>query len=335
MNRFVLVLIAAGCVLARPASANVVQTINATTKPFTLAVFNPGRKKFGRLLWRGGVVVESGHPWFGGFSGLALSDDGSRFIAVSDRGRWLSGTFSTHKGRLQGVSHLKMSDMVFAKPRPLAKQWVDAEALAPLTRKGIDGPLLAGFERRERFLRYKAGSIHRFRRPRQVPYPKQISTGPANREVEGVGRFFAGPAKGWLLATSEQSTDDAGNIKSWLWRGARTVSFSVQRFEDYAITDLAVTPDGEQFITLERSFNLPNPPGFAVRVFKVSDIEQAATVSGEVLFSGRRPFYAGDNMEGLAVHMTATGRLMLTLISDDNFNRTLQRTLIMRFELAR
>jgi hypothetical protein len=38
-------------------------------------------------------------------------------------------------------------------------------------------------------------------------------------------------------------------------------------------------------------------------------------------------------MEGLAVHAGADGATIVTIISDDNFNRTLQRTLLLQFAL--
>jgi hypothetical protein len=40
-----------------------------------------------------------------------------------------------------------------------------------------------------------------------------------------------------------------------------------------------------------------------------------------------------DNMEGLNVHRTADGEIVLTLISDDNFS-PVQRTLLLQFTLA-
>jgi hypothetical protein len=43
--------------------------------------------------------------------------------------------------------------------------------------------------------------------------------------------------------------------------------------------------------------------------------------------------YQIDNMEGLSVHRTADGALVLTLISDDNFS-PLQRTILLQFTLA-
>ena len=38
-------------------------------------------------------------------------------------------------------------------------------------------------------------------------------------------------------------------------------------------------------------------------------------------------------MEGMAVHRGASGETIISLISDDNFNRLLQRTLFLQFTL--
>ena len=43
--------------------------------------------------------------------------------------------------------------------------------------------------------------------------------------------------------------------------------------------------------------------------------------------------YQIDNMEGLSVHRAASGELVLTLISDDNFS-IIQRTILLQFTLA-
>ena len=40
-------------------------------------------------------------------------------------------------------------------------------------------------------------------------------------------------------------------------------------------------------------------------------------------------------MEGLAVHRGPAGETILTLISDDNFNRLAQRTVFLQFTLMR
>ena len=41
-----------------------------------------------------------------------------------------------------------------------------------------------------------------------------------------------------------------------------------------------------------------------------------------------------DNMEGIAVHEGRKGETIVTLISDDNFNRFLQRTVLLQFRLT-
>ncbi len=306
--------------------------VKVKVTPVTLATFQPNRVKFGKLLWKGGIKLSSTDPRFGGFSGLALSRDGKRFVAVSDRAWWLSGRFVSDKGILTNTQNTRMAPLRLDTKRK-SSHWRDSESIAPWSAKGIDGSLFVGFERRERILSYRFGRNGMTAKPVRVKHPKAISSGPFNKELEAIGRFYSGPKKKWLIAVSEQNLDQNGNIRGWLWRGRRTVPWSLERFEDYEITDLAVLPDGKSFLTLERSFNLPNLPGFAIRQFKLGDLKHGATAKGKLLFAGRQPFFAIDNMEGLAVHKAANGKLQLTVISDDNYRRSLQSTLIFRFEL--
>ena len=57
-----------------------------------------------------------------------------------------------------------------------------------------------------------------------------------------------------------------------------------------------------------------------------------ATLDGEVLLAADLSQEI-DNMEGLAVSRGASGETVLTLISDDNFNHFLQRTVLLQFTL--
>jgi len=313
---------------------NTANTLSVQIKPVTLATFQPQRKQFGTLLWKGGLVLSSEDRRFGGFSGIALSKDGKRFVAISDRAWWLKGQFVSKDGILQNAQKLQMAKLDVGTRRK-SFAWRDSESLAPWNARGIDGSLLIGFERRERILSYQFGKNQLRSRPKRIKHPKGISSGPYNGELEAIGRFYSGPRKNWLLAVSERNFDSNGNIRSWLWHGHRTITFSLERFEDYDVTDLAVLPDGKSFVTLERSFNLPNLPGFAIRKFNLGDIKRGKTAKGKVLFAGRQPFFSIDNMEGIAVHKAKNGQVQLTLISDDNFNRSLQRTLIFRFEMSK
>jgi hypothetical protein len=65
----------------------------------------------------------------------------------------------------------------------------------------------------------------------------------------------------------------------------------------------------------------------------LEDIKAGATLDGEVLLEADNLLEI-DNMEGLTVHRDARGRSILTLISDNNFNRIFQRTLLMQFAIV-
>ena len=99
-----------------------------------------------------------------------------------------------------------------------------------------------------------------------------------------------------------------------------------------AITDLAILPDGD-VLTLERSFGASRLPGVAIRRVRAADIVAGGAVAPVLIFSGRAPTHAIDNMEGIAVSRNASGETIVTLLSDDNYNRRAQRTLLLQFAL--
>ena len=70
----------------------------------------------------------------------------------------------------------------------------------------------------------------------------------------------------------------------------------------------------------------------AIRHFPVSDLKPGSVIAPELLFAGRQPFQLIDNMEGIAVHKW-NDELRITVISDDNYNRGVQRTLLLQFAL--
>jgi hypothetical protein len=69
-----------------------------------------------------------------------------------------------------------------------------------------------------------------------------------------------------------------------------------------------------------------------IRRVPLASVAPGATVDGPALFEADMS-YQIDNMEGLSVHRTTGGELVLTLISDDNFSM-IQRTLLLQFTLA-
>jgi hypothetical protein len=69
-----------------------------------------------------------------------------------------------------------------------------------------------------------------------------------------------------------------------------------------------------------------------LRHVSAHEIAPGARISGRTMFQGDSSFEI-DNMEGLAVHHGPGGVSVVSLISDDNFNHLLQRTLLLQFTL--
>jgi hypothetical protein len=195
----------------------------------------------------------------------------------------------------------------------------------------IDGKVIVGFESRARAGLYDLGKDGFKARFKDLKLPKAVAKGPSNQELEAIGRFASGPLAGSMLAISELNKDENGDIRAWIWGGKKAFSFSIKQYEDYAITDLAILPDGD-VLTVERSFSATSLPGMAVRRIKTEDIVADGAVAPTLIFSGRMPFYRIDNMEGIAVSKL-NGETRVTIISDNNYRPQFQRTLLLQFAL--
>lgn len=309
--------------LAAPAMA---EPITVTSAPLGGFQAFGTATEFGPLSWRGGLVLSSAAQHFGGFSGLTLDDDCGSLLAVSDAGYWLRAELSYDEGRLSGVVKPELAPILDAKGNPpRSKVRNDAEALANIGR----GLYLVAFESYPRIGRFNIGRDGLGARFELVKSPKAMASGPANGEVESVARLGSGLWNDSYLAISENNLDPAGNIRGWIWKGAKTVHFSIARRGPFMVTDAALLPDGDILI-LERSFE--TLPAMALARIAIADIRDGATVEQQLLYEAVAPFHSVDNMEGIAL-CRRDGELRVTLISDDNFNRTLQRTLLLQFAL--
>jgi hypothetical protein len=312
----------AGLLAVAPAAADPIAVTATRLSSFGAA----GETAFGPFEWRGGLELVSSDEKFGGLSGLVLSADCTGLLAVSDAGRWFRGRLAYDGAALAGLADGELAPMLDDKGRPPRnKRRGDAEAVADLG----GGKVLVGFESRPRVGIYDIGKSGLDAPFQPVKSPRGIRTGPGNAELESVGRFAAGPFTGDFIAISEFNADALGNIRAWIWNAKRSVAFSVQRLEDYKITDLALLPDGG-ILTLERSFGLSLLPGMAIRRFTAAAIAAGGTVAPELLFAGRAPFYAIDNMEGIAL-CARDGETRIAIVSDNNFSTGLQRTLLLQF----
>jgi hypothetical protein len=69
-----------------------------------------------------------------------------------------------------------------------------------------------------------------------------------------------------------------------------------------------------------------------IRRIPGASIRPGATIDGTVLMTADMMNQI-DNMEGLAVRTGPDGGTLITLISDDNLNHLLQRTILLQFAL--
>ncbi len=308
---------------AGTASAETLAITSASLSRFALLT---NATSFGPLTWRGGIELTSSNEKFGGLSGLMMADECTSLRAVSDAGRWFTANVAYSNGVLSGLTTASIAPILDAtgKPPP-SKRWGDVEAIAA----GPNGKIIIGFETRARIGTYDLAANGLKARFQSLNPPKEIAKGPRNGELESVGYFPNGSLKGYYLAVSESSLDTKGDTKAWVWNGKQTFAFSIKQIENYNITDLAMLPNGDVLL-LQRSYGPLTLPGMALSRFPASGIKQGKTVRPETLLETRVPFYAIDNMEGLAV-CERNGELRVNILSDNNFKTDVQRTLLLQF----
>jgi hypothetical protein len=311
----------------RQAEGPVAITVNA--KP--IAAFearDPTRVRFGALTFRGGIELTSSHSEFGGISALRVAADGARFIAVTDKGRWLRGRIVYDGTRPAGLADAEIAPVLGADGKPLAARgWYDTESI---TEDG--GTVYLGIERVNRIVRFDFARHGLTARAQPIPLPPGVAKLPHNKGLECLAFVPPGlPLGRTLIAISERGLDAEDNIKGFLIGGPSAGEFSVKRIGDFDVSDCAVTPAGD-LLLLERSFSRLKGVGLRIRRVPLGDVKPGATVDGRALIEADMG-YQIDNMEGLSVHRGADGALVLTLISDDNFS-FIQRTVLLQFTLA-
>lgn len=311
---------------ASSASAEPVTVTSASLARFALLT---NATSFGPLTWRGGIELTSANKKFGGLSGLIMADECTSLRAVSDAGRWLTANVTYDKNALSGLTTASLVPILDDKGKPpSSKRWGDAEAIAA----GPNGKTIVGFESRTRVGTYDLAGKGMTARFQNLNPPKDIVRGKRNGELESVGYFNSGVLMGYYIAVAETNLDTQGDTKAWAWNGKRSIAFFIKQIESYNITDIALLPN-DDVLVLQRSYSPMTLPGMAMSRFPASAIKQGKTVQPKTLLDVRAPFYAIDNMEGLAM-CERNGELRLNILSDNNFKTGLQRTLLLQFAYA-
>jgi hypothetical protein len=328
-----LVAVAMAAVLATSAWAEP-RDIRVETQPLILDTSNPDRTRFGELTWLGGLVLRSSAGRFGGYSGLAVSADGSRLLALSDRASWITMRLLTRDGAPSDVRDVRLGSLEVRYTPDDAQRGRnlgDAEALAPVKPGQLAGDYYIPFEREHRIHRYTFDGGDFSPPTEALAMPASALRLPNNAGIEAMAVLPTGPYVGAVIGFSEGRAHKSGDSLGWIFRDGKAEHIQLQRLGRFDITDMAALPDGG-LIVLERYFaGVLRGVFMRIRRIAAEDVAPGARLKGEVLYESEGGGMV-DNMEAIAVHTDGAGRTVLTVMSDDNFN-PLQRMLLMRFAL--
>jgi hypothetical protein len=263
--------------------------------------------EMGRIAWRG--------AWqhFGGFSGLWVSPDGSRFTVISDRGGFIEGRFERRDGEIEEARMVRRGRMHGIDGARLEGADVDAEGMAMDAR----GRVYVSFENFHRVRRYDDLKGNAASVPSHSDFARlQQNSGLETLAIDAQGTLYAIPERSGALTRPFPVYRLLGNRWDKSWKIPREGSFLP--------VDGDFGPDG-RFYLLERDFKWLG--GFATRVRRFDVTPQGFTNEATLL---RTRFGELDNMEGLAAWRDPQGRTRLTLVSDDNFF-PLQQTIFVEY----
>ena len=120
-------LAAALLVLAAAPAATDPLTIEATPIRH-LSRTEPERTRFGAFEFRGGLTLVSTEKRFGGLSGLWLGEAGARFVAVADRGWWLTGRIAYDGAAPAAITDAAIEPILGPGRKPVQQALDDAVA---------------------------------------------------------------------------------------------------------------------------------------------------------------------------------------------------------------
>lgn len=325
-------------------SQEAVESIRIDAKRIaSFAKSEPARHTFGKLEFRGGLVLTSPSSKFGGWSALEIDPDGRKLLAISDAGIWLTGTLTYDGSAPSGIRDAQIGPLTGTGGTALVKDRDrDAEGVVLLDGSLSKGTVLISFEQNHRIGRFPITDKGLGAPTGYLTLPADARRQSPNKSLESVCILRGGPNKGAVITLSERFPDRSGTKHTgWMLPAGAQASatawstLAIQNIGGFDLTDCRGLPDGS-LLVLERRFRWSSwYEGVKTRLrrFSAAEIRPGQLMSGEVLLEADMD-YEIDNLEGLGVHRAATGETILTMISDNNYNSFLQRTLLLQFALV-
>jgi hypothetical protein len=307
---------------------------------------NASKTSFGKLVFRGGLVLSSPSKSFGGWSALALDSDGKRLLAISDTGVWMTGEMTYAGIKPTGIKNAQIGPLLGSNGLPpKSERDRDSEGVTLIEGSLSKGTVLISFERNHRIGSFPVSDKGVGRQISTLALPPEVKRQSSNKSLESVCAIGGGPNKGAIVTLSERFPNKDGSHTGWMYPGtaangvaATTTAtgwktLSIKNIGEYDLTDCHGLSDGS-LLVLERRFRWSSwYEGVKGRLRRFSAEEiRTGRLEGEILLDVDLSQEI-DNLEGLAVHKGPKGETVLTIVSDDNFNHVLQKTVLLQFTL--
>ncbi|MCI5046996.1 MAG: esterase-like activity of phytase family protein [Aquisalinus sp.] len=315
-------------------AGNTDESGNAPVPPFQI----------GQLKYRGSLILSSPDRRFGGFSGLRLTTDGNNLYAISDRAQWLiAEPVYDEFGSITDLHQVRMATLERHNGEILTGAAGDAEGLE-LT---PDGGAIISFERYHRVDHYRKDRSDRFRYRQRLMHNKIAQGLESNGALESVIllrnsrvlTFAENSAEPFSWSENDRNLTADNVVPGWIsppaiWYegGDDWAPIAYQPAEGFSVTDLAQDRATGDVYVLERLYSRSTGVRSRVTRLDLAQIKAGSILQGEEI-ARLNMLHGIDNLEAMDLRRTTDGRLMLYLMSDDNFNIA-QRTVLMSWEVT-
>lgn len=285
-----------------------------------------------KMIFRGGLTLQSPDDTFGGLSSLAQTGSDQRIAFVSDRGQFVSGQLAYDEAdRLFGFIGVTIEPMRNSSGAVLPRQYArDAEGMDTVWREGVPSAVRVSFENLTRVADFAITEGRPGGAAREVAIPQWLTDLRTNESLESVCIApEASPIAGSTLLLTEEALDENGNHRGEFLGVNDRGPVRYQNSPIVNPTDCKFLPNGD-LLVLERGVSLF---AFVMNLRRVpaAEVRPGNLMVGELLLSAQGGEI--DNMESLLVHTTPGGETRVLIGSDNNFNDW-QRTLLLEFALV-
>ncbi|MEP1767115.1 MAG: esterase-like activity of phytase family protein [Sulfitobacter sp.] len=267
------------------------------------ATAQPSLKAGNSLRW------ELDAPWFGGWSGIEVTERGAQLTVISDRGQLVRGLMNRNNGKLAGVTLQSSEHLGRATGGRVRKKASDAEGLAISN----TGRAHISFEHHHRIMRTDIATA---RTRGRIALPFQNTLG----DNAGIEALAVG-LDGTLFAIGEQPLPNGAPFPLYAYSGGKwRVSARIPKRGPFVPVGADIDSKGRLWL-LERAVT---PLGFRSRI-RLFVIDPRAPREHTLLTTIPARY---DNLEGISVWDDPNGQMHVTMISDDNFMRILRTQIV-------